>query len=223
MIDKLFHESWIKAVGEDSLLGHLTAISTFLKTEREEKDVLPPVGSELLFKAFRVTPFNETKVVILGQDPYHDDSYNGLAFGNGEPGSKKKAKSPSLKNVLKEVVSSGAGMDGDASLYSWASQGVLLINTAHTVVRGEAGSHLKLWDGFTQAIIATLAQKNNIVWLLWGSKAHNYAQQITNSSHMVIKTGHPSPLNRTHPFVGCGCFNDCNSYLATKKVKTIVW
>lgn len=223
MIDKYFDESWINAVGEDVLLGHLSAINDFLTTEREDHIVLPPIGSDLLFKAFRITPFNELKVIVLGQDPYHDSSYNGLAFGNGEPGTNSKAKSPSLKNILKEVTESGAGMDGDASLYSWAAQGVLLINTAHTVVQGNAGSHLHVWDGFTQAIIATLAQKGNLVWLLWGSKAQAYEPYITNMSQLVLKAGHPSPLNRTKPFVGCGCFNDCNTYLNSKKIKPIKW
>jgi uracil-DNA glycosylase len=223
MLDKYFDQSWIDAIGEDNILGHLSAINEFLSVEREEQTVLPPQGSNLLFKAFRATPFNELKVVILGQDPYHDGSYNGLAFGNGEPGSNTKAKSPSLKNILKEVTESGAGLDGDASLYSWASQGVLLINTAHTVVQGDAGSHLHVWDGFTKAIIATIAQKNNVVWLLWGSKAHAYEELVTNPSHLALKAGHPSPLNRTNPFVGCNCFNDCNAYLSDKKLKPIKW
>jgi uracil-DNA glycosylase len=223
MLDKYFDQSWIDAIGEEALTGHLVSINNFLTTERDEQVVLPPAGSELLFKAFRSTPFKDVKVVILGQDPYHDNSYNGLAFGNGEPGGNAKAKSPSLKNILKEVTESGAGIDGDASLYSWAAQGVLLINTAHTVIQGIAGSHLYVWDGFTKAVISALCSKKNLVWLLWGSKAHNYEPIIDASSHFILKAGHPSPLNRTHPFVGCNCFNDCNSYLSGKKIKPIKW
>jgi uracil-DNA glycosylase len=223
MLDKYFDKTWISAIGEDNILGHLSAINQFLSVEREEHTVLPPVGSDLLFKAFRVTPFDKVRVVILGQDPYHDTSYNGLAFGNGAPTSGDKAKSPSLRNILKEVTSSGAGVDGDASLYSWAAQGVLLINTAHTVIQGQAGSHLHVWDGFTKAVIAALTQRDNIVWLLWGSKAHAYESLVTKASHLVIKSGHPSPLNRTKPFVGCNCFNECNFYLSSKKIKAIKW
>ena len=223
MIDKYFDQSWIDAIGEDTIIEQLTIINKFLIGEREDQEVLPETGSSLLFKAFRVTPFDNVKVVILGQDPYHDGSFNGLAFGNGMPGSGDKAKSPSLRNVLKEVVESGAGVDGDASLYSWANQGVLLINTAHTVVRGYAGSHLHLWDDFTQAVLSALSKKDNIAWLLWGSKAQAYKDEITNPSHLIIESGHPSPLNRTKPFVGCNCFNDCNSYLSSKKLKTIKW
>lgn len=223
MLEKYFDKTWIDAVGEDSLTGHLVAINGFLEEERKEQIVLPPTGSDLLFKAFRSTPFDKVKVVILGQDPYHDNSYNGLAFGNGAPGENAKAKSPSLKNILKEVINSGAGIDGDPSLYSWASQGVLLINTAHTVVQGQAGSHLHVWDGFTLAIITTLMQRNKLVWMLWGSKAQNYEHLITNPTHHILKTGHPSPLNRTNPFVGCNCFNDCNSFLSEHKLKAIKW
>ncbi len=224
MLEKYFDKTWIDAIGEEVIMKHLAAINKFLVVDRKENIVFPETGSDLLFKAFRSTPLNKVKVVILGQDPYHDGSYNGLAFGNGDPGSGDRAKSPSLRNVLKEVTESGAGIDGDASLYSWAAQGVLLINTAHTVVKGQAGSHLHLWEGFTKAILTTLAQRNNLVWLLWGSKAHWYeSNEITNASHLVIKSGHPSPLNRTHPFVGCGCFNLCNDYLTQKKIKPITW
>lgn len=155
--------------------------------------------------------------------PYHDSSYNGLAFGNGEPGENVKAKSPSLKNILKEVERSGAGLGGDPSLYTWASQGVLLINTAHTVIQGVAGSHFHVWDGFTKAIITTLMTKKNLVWLLWGSKSQYYEMDITNTSHLVIKDGYPSPMNRTIPFAECDCFNKCNSYLNDKKIKPIKW
>jgi len=220
---KYFDQSWIDAVGEDTLSGHLLAINNFLTTEREEQTVIPPVGSDLLFKAFRSTPFNEVKVVILGQEPYHDNKFNGLAFGNGDPGSNVKAQSPPLKNILKEVIDSGAGIDGDASLYSWAAQGVLLINSAYTVVQGQAGSHVHLWDGFTKAIVNTLCEKKNLVWLLWGSKAQDYEAFIDAPSHLILKAGHPSPLNRTHPFTGCDCFNKCDAYLSSKKIKSIKW
>ena len=224
MLTKYFTQGWIDAIGETKLMNLLGDINTALRQERLDKpNVLPPAGSELLFQAFRETAFANVKVVILGQDPYHDGSYNGLAFGNGSPDEPAVTKiSPSLRAILNEVKAL-YGETPHPSLYEWARQGVLLINTAHSVVKGEAGSHIALWSQFTAAVIAAINSKSDIVWLLWCSNAHAYASQITNPTHTIIKSGHPSPLNRVNPFAGCGCFSECDSALMKKGKMPIQW
>ena len=153
--------------------------------------------------------------------PYHDGSFNGLAFGNGAPSEDlTKGISPSLRNILNEVERT-EGSRPNPNLYAWASQGVLLINTAHTVVRGQAGSHIAMWSPFTRSVIEALNKKDNIVWLLWGSHAKFYGDLVTNESHVKIESGHPSPLNTAHPFVGCGCFEECNNVLKSKSYEPI--
>lgn len=155
--------------------------------------------------------------------PYHDGSYNGLAFGNGDrTESKLQGISPSLRNVMKEVNDEYDSLP-KSNLYEWAYQGVLLINTAHSVVKGDAGSHLHLWEDFTNNVIEALNKKDDIVWMLWGSQAHKWEKKISNETHEVIKAGHPSPLNRSNPFVGSGVFKECNKVLKKKKIDQINW
>ena len=163
--------------------------------------------------------------MILGQDPYHDGSYDGLAFSNRED---KVKPSPSLINILKEVERDcydGFDLNTRAhiSLYRWAEQGVFLVNTAHSVVKGIPGSHLHYWTDFTKEVVRVLNGKSNIIWLLWGNHAHKYESLITNKTHVVIKSGHPSPLNTTNPFKGCGCFSKCNKELENKNLTSIKW
>lgn len=224
MLTNYFSQDWIDAIGEQTILTNLAGINTTLAEERKKFNVLPEQGSPLLFQAFRETPFKDLKVVILGMDPYHDGSYNGLAFGNGNPNdpSKTTGISPSLRNVLAEVKSSYGELP-HSSLYDWAHQGVLLINTAHTVVKGTAGSHIPLWSKFTSSVISAINSKDNIVWMLWGSNAHAYTDSITNPTHVIIKSGHPSPLNRSNPFSGCGCFSECDSALMGMGKMPIQW
>lgn len=219
---KYFTEDWIDAIGGDVLNEQLMNISNALVEIRQTNIVLPEVGNPLLFQAFRETPYSKVKVVILGQDPYHDGSFNGLAFGNGaNTDFKTKKLSPSLRNILNEVERT-EGLNANPNLFSWANQGVLLINTAHTVVEGIPGGHLELWKPFTDLVITALNKKPNLVWMLWGSKAQSYVSQIS-SKHDVLKAGHPSPLNSTHPFSGCNCFMDCNNILKQYKYEPILW
>lgn len=222
-LQTLFPDDWIEVLGEDALGKQLTSISNELVELRQTQTVLPEVGNELLFQAFRETPFKKVRVVVLGQDPYHDGSFNGLAFGNGYLGEFKDSKlSPSLKRILTEVERTES-TNPNPNLYSWAYQGVLLINTAHTVVEGIPGSHLDLWFPFTKMVVSALNTKKDLIWLLWGSKAHAYSELITNPSHKLLKAGHPSPLNNTHPFAGCNCFQDCNLFLKSKGYEQILW
>ena len=219
-----FDASWFEAIGRVLFEPIVIQIAKKVNAEREEKEVLPPTGSNLIFEAFNITPLKEVKVVILGQDPYHDvNSYNGLAFGNGKPDEDYTGTiSPSLRNVLKEAKENEDDKI-DVSLYSWAKQGVLLINTAHTVVKGDPGSHLKIWEDFTEIIMDALQTKSNVVWMMWGAKAQNYIPRITNDTHAIISTGHPSPLNRNGTFNGSGCFKKCNELLKEMGLKEIQW
>jgi uracil-DNA glycosylase len=220
---KYFPEDWVNAIGLDVLNSQLAVISSVLIEHRKDSTILPLAGDPLLFQAFRETSYDNVKVVILGQDPYHDGAFNGLAFGNGSSTEfKTKGISPSLRNILVEVERT-EGIKPNPNLYAWARQGVLLINTAHTVLEGVAGSHLELWREFTDLVLAALCKKDDLVWMLWGSKAQAFLPSITNKTHCVIQAGHPSPLNNTHPFVGCNCFQECNNQLKAKKYELIVW
>lgn len=215
-INDFFDKSWVDMIGAGHLAWHIKRVDVRLATERKEYKVLPPIGDPGTFKAFRTTPFNEVKVVILGQDPYHDPGrFNGYAFGNNIV--EGKPLSPSLRSIMKEVERTHGALP-DPSLEAWAQQGVLLINTAHTVRAGDPGSHLKLWQPFTSAVIAALNDKDNVVWMLWGGKAQAFEPQILNETHHILKAGHPSPLNRANPFVGSDIFKRCDDILGDDKI-----
>ncbi len=223
MLEKYFPEDWIKALGAIQLIEILTSIGSQLVVLRQEQIVLPEAGSDLLFQAFRETPLQSVKVVVLGQDPYHDGSYNGLCFGNGAKDEFKKKKiSPSLRPILAEVARTEF-YEANPNLYNWARQGVLLINTAHSVQQGIPGGHIELWKPFTTLVINALNTKQDLVWMLWGNYAQGYIPQITNPTHHILRAGHPSPLNTAHPFLGCNCFKDCNELLKLKNYEAIVW
>ena len=162
---KYFPEDWVSMMGLENLNAMLGSIGSQLVALRETETVLPEVGDPLLFQAFRETPFSKVKVVILGQDPYMDGSFNGLAFGNGAKDElKKKGLSPSLIRVLAEVERT-EGVKPNPNLYSWAYQGVLLINTAHSVREGVPGKHLELWRPFTEMVINSLNYKKDLIWI----------------------------------------------------------
>lgn len=176
-----------------------------------------------IFKAFNEVPSpQEVKVVILGQDPYHDGSAIGLAFDNYI---QKSKSSPSLKAILSEIKNTvGYSWDGEASaLGHLPEQGVLLLNTALTVEAGKAGSHTKLWEPFTNEIITNLNKVDDIIWMLWGKHAQSYKHLITNPTHTILEAGHPSPLNRTNPFIGCNHFSNANVVLKSKNKTEIKW
>jgi uracil-DNA glycosylase len=224
MLDQYFPRDWIDAMGAEQLTQVLTEISAELVELRKVNSILPEVGSPLLFQAFRETPLDLVRVSIVGLDIYHSaGQFNGLAFGNGLlDGPVPKKISPSLLNILKEVERTEL-VRPNPSLYSWARQGVLMINTAHSVIEGIPSQHLWLWKPFTDLVFKALSTKQDIVWMLWGKDAQAYSEQITNSSHQILKAGHPSPLNTAKPFAGCGCFQDCNVVLKNKGYKSIIW
>ncbi len=223
-LNKRLGEDWYDELGQEYITNVLSNIGYHIGIGRYNgKKVIPEAGSELTFKAFRLTPYNSVKVVIIGQDPYHTQGvFNGVAFGNGFPNDPAGKIQPSLRNIVKELYRSyGDDSVIDYSLYTWAGQGVLLLNTAHTVVTGDAGSHLDLWFPFTKRVFDVLNKKDDLIWMLWGKKAQNYSKYIYNNTHTVLTAGHPSPLNRSDPFVGSGIFVKSDEILKTNKIKWV--
>lgn len=167
------------------------------------------------------------KVVILGQDPYHDpNSATGLAFENHNP----KNPSPSLHNIMTEMINDNIDNEENYNIEEQkplgeyhAKQGVLLLNTALTVEQAKPGSHLKLWEPFTIEILKILNEKDNLVWILWGKKAQNYRKYITNETHFFIESAHPSPLSAHRGFFESRPFSKTNWILRTLKIDSIKW
>lgn len=205
---------WYDRLEKNLLINDLSNLSIFLTEEREKYTIYPK--SSDVFNAFKYTQFKDLKVVIIGQDPYHDGSAIGLAFGvnsNKIP--------PSLRNIKKEWENSNNKQDNfDYSLKSWASQGVLLLNTALTVKENSPGSHTKHWQFFTEAVIKTINEATvGTIFLLWGKHAQTYKHLINPVFHEVLEAGHPSPLNTSNPFVGCDHFNKTNNIINNQNGK----
>jgi uracil-DNA glycosylase len=234
-LKRLFGEEWYQLLKPIIDNGLVSDIAKKINGYRTNHVVIPPKGAPTMFRAFRETPYSKVKVIILGQDPYHSYEgdipvFDGLAFSNGNT----YHASPSLRNIIKELEDSMSdGLDLKLStkqdLTSWAMQGVLLINTAHSVLKGQPGSHLHLWKEFTEYVLKKLNEKNDLIWLLWGQKSINYKQYITNRSHTVICTSHPSPFSANNTvgeypaFIGSNCFNEANEELDARNISKIVW
>ena len=228
LLEDLFSSSWVDALGENffSSTG-FTYIGNYIAKLRETTTIYP--DRKDIFKAFRLTPFNEVKVVILGQDCYHDGSADGLAFSN----SKSTTISPSLKNILKEIedefpenkdIITHGRLDLQ-DLSRWSKQGVLLLNAALTVEKGKAGSHLELWKPFTIKILQTLNTKNDIIWLFLGKESQIYAKFATNITHSILKVSHPAAevYKSNAGFFGSNCFKKINFELLARNRKEIIW
>ena len=227
---EMFGESWSKELEEYLNSSDFLDIGMTIARQRlAGKVIIPYKGSDLLFKAFRTTPYDKVKVIILGQDIYHSINsdgvpvYDGLAFSN----STSFKPQPSLRNILKEVeadVYNGCNPDrlANYSLYEWAEQGVLLINVAHTVEAGKPGSHMELWKPFTEFVIHKLQNKKDLIWILWGNFAKSYKQYITAKSHFIIEGIHPSPL-AGGGFFGGKYFSRCNEQLEALGKEKIIW
>lgn len=184
---------------------------------------------ENVFDAMRVTPFEETKVVIIGQDPYFNEhpagpEAHGLCFSV----KKDIPVPPSLRNILKEVnrsIYNGENVSKDSNLTRWAEQGVLLLNASLTVIAKKPNSHAKLgWHKLTDNIIQTISDKReNVVFMLWGAFAQKKMQLIDKQKHLVLATSHPSPLSAHRGFIGSNIFVKCNQYLTKNNLKPITW
>lgn len=194
-------------------------ISSISEELKNEKNVFYPTMNNI-FRAFYETSQENVSVVILGQDPYHNGSAVGLAFSVREGA----ALNPSMINIKKEVVNCGYEVSPKSgNLYNWARQGVLLLNTALTVRKGEEESHLKIWSEFTKEFIKYITnKKEDLVFILWGNKAKSYKKYFTKE-HLVIETSHPSPLSANKGFLGSECFTEANGHLLSLGKDDIDW
>ena len=220
--DIRIEDSWKIRLAAQFAADHIAALSQFLRAEKAAgKRIYPPGGQ--IFRAFDLTPFEQVKVVILGQDPYHGPGQaHGLSFSVG-PG---VAPPPSLQNIYKELAGDlGIAHPGHGNLESWARQGVLLLNSCLTVEDGRAGSHQgKGWERFTDAVIAALNQKHKgLAFILWGRKAQDKGASIDRDRHLVITSVHPSPLSAHNGFFGSRPFSRTNDYLAAQGKSPIDW
>ena len=214
-------ESWRERLQSEFDAPYFAQLADFVRHEYATTRVYPP-GSQM-FAAFDDCPFDKVKVVILGQDPYHEPGQaHGLCFSvnDGVP------FPPSLQNIFKEIhddIGTPVPMSGD--LTRWANQGVLLLNATLTVRAHQAGSHQnKGWEQFTDAVIHRLAQeRENLVFILWGSYAQRKGEFIDRSRHLVLQSPHPSPLSAHRGFFGNRHFSRTNEYLTAHGIEPILW
>lgn len=213
---------WHERLAGQFELPYMKTLKAFLQSEKQAGKVIFPPGSEI-FNALNHTPFEEVKVVILGQDPYHGPGQaHGLCF-SVQPGVKIP---PSLLNIYKELVADiGIEMPSHGYLDAWAKQGVLLLNAVLTVEQANAGAHQgKGWEQFTDQVIQRLnEEREHLVFLLWGSYAQKKGQFIDREKHLVLHAPHPSPLSAHRGFLGCRHFSQANAYLQSQGKTGINW
>lgn len=221
MVNPVIEESWKRELADQFAAPYFEDLKQFLIAEKQQFPVYPP--GPLIFHAFDLTPFDKVKVVILGQDPYHEPGQaHGLCF-SVMPGTKFP---PSLMNIFQELQSDlGVPVPPTGNLEGWARQGVLLLNATLTVRAHQAGSHQRHgWETFTDAAISRLSEKRSgIVFLLWGSYAQAKAQLIDGSKHFILTAPHPSPLSAYRGFFGCRHFSQTNQILVQNGQEAIRW
>lgn len=221
-MDVRIEESWKAILAEEFKKPYFERLTSFVREEyKGNTPIYPP--AKLIFNAFDHCPFDKVKVVILGQDPYHGTGQaNGLCFSVN----KGVAFPPSLMNIFKEVsADTGCPIPQDGDLTRWSDQGVLLLNATLTVRAASAGSHQKRgWEEFTDAVIRTLAhERENIVFILWGSYAQKKGAFINRDKHLVLSSPHPSPLSAYQGFFGNHHFTLANDYLKANGKTPIKW
>ena len=215
-------KSWLPYIQKKNKKPYMKELKQFLANELKQGKVIYPHGDHI-FEAFNATPFDNVKVVILGQDPYHGPGQaHGMCF-SVRPGVKQP---PSLKNIFKELHQDlGTSIPSHGYLMDWAKQGVFLLNTVLTVEQGKAGSHRKKgWEDFTDKVITTINQeKEHLFFLLWGSTAQKKEALIDGEKHTVLKAPHPSPLSAHRGFFGCRHFSKANDDLKNHGLEPINW
>ncbi len=215
------HESWVPVLQQEFEQDYFKKLSGFVRAQYTLGKVFPPPGK--IFNAFDLCHFDQVRVVILGQDPYHGEGQaHGLAF-SVQDGIKAP---PSLKNIRKEIQSDlGVPSAFQGSLEGWARQGILLLNATLTVRAGEAGSHQgQGWELFTDAVIRAISEKKEgVVFLLWGNHAQKKGALIDPKKHLVLKAAHPSPLSAHNGFFGCRHFSQTNVHLEKNGQIPIRW
>ena len=213
--------TWKAALQEEFNKPYFQELAEFVRQEYQSKRIFPPPAD--IFKAFELTPFDQVKVVILGQDPYHGPGQaHGLCFSVNP----SVPTPPSLVNIYKEMNADvGLPIPEHGNLEQWAKQGVFLLNATLTVVAHMAGSHQnKGWETFTDAVIKLIAdQKEHMVFILWGAYAQNKAWMIDESKHLILMAPHPSPLSAHRGFFGSKPFSKTNAYLKQHGIEPIQW
>ena len=203
----MIDNDWLPCIKQEFTKPYYKELYTFVKHEYDTRIIYPP--AEDIFNAFHFTPLSKVKVMILGQDPYHNENQaHGLSF----------SVLPTQKDIPPSLVNIGY-------LKKWADQGVLLLNTVLTVRAHQANSHQgKGWEQFTDAVIeAVNAQDRPIVYLLWGRPAQSKIPMLTNSKHLILKAPHPSPLSAYRGFFGCRHFSQANAFLEKNGIEPIDW
>jgi uracil-DNA glycosylase len=221
-MDVAIEPSWKAQLNDEFSKPYFASLTDFLKEEKKAGKVIYPPG-KLIFNAFECTPFEKVKVVVIGQDPYHNPGQaHGLSFSVPDG----VQPPPSLLNIFKEIQTDlGISITNTGNLEKWARQGVLLLNASLTVVANTPMSHSQIgWHVFTDEVIRRVsAQREHIVFLLWGKFAQNKEVLIDSSKHKVLKAAHPSPLSAYNGFYGCAHFSKVNSYLREIGEQPIDW
>ncbi len=212
---------WLEPLKPEFSKKYYRDLYNTVRQEYQTHQVFPPADD--IFNAFDFTPLSQVKVVIIGQDPYHDvGQAHGLCF-SVQPGVKTP---PSLVNIYKELQDDlGCYIPNNGYLKKWATQGVLLLNNVLTVRAHEANSHKDIgWETFTDAVIDVLNKQDRpIVFLLWGSPAARKCAKLNNPNHLILKAPHPSPLSAYRGFFGCKHFSQANEFLTSKGLTAIDW
>lgn len=220
-MDVRIEESWKQRLAPEFEKDYFVRLTEFVRGEYSRTAVYPP--ARLIFNAFDQCPFDATKVVIIGQDPYHGPGQaHGLCFSVGEG----VPNPPSLQNIFKEIQSDlGKPLPSNGDLTRWARQGVLLLNATLTVQAHQAGSHQrKGWETFTDAVIRCLAEeREHLVFILWGAYAQKKGAFIDRNKHLVLTSAHPSPLSAYNGFFGNRHFSRANAYLSEHGIAEIDW
>ena len=218
----MIQNDWLDAIGDEFKKPYYRELYQFVKEEYHTHVICPPADD--IFNAFHLTPLSEVKVMILGQDPYHNaHQAHGLCFSVLP---EQREIPPSLQNIYKELHDDcGCYIPNNGYLEKWAKQGVLMLNTVLTVRAHQANSHQgRGWEQFTDAIIqAVNAQDRPIVYLLWGSPAQRKIPMLTNPKHLILKAPHPSPLSAYRGFFGCKHFSQTNEFLVNHGLIPIDW
>lgn len=220
-MDVKIESSWREVLRDEFEKEYFAGAVNHIRSEIAAGTIVYPRGPQI-FNAFNLTPFDKVKVVILGQDPYHGPGQaHGLSFSVPEG----VAIPPSLQNIYKELKTDlGIPVPVSGNLEKWASQGVFLLNAVLTVRAGDPASHSKIgWTTFTDAVISKLsANRNGLVFMLWGNFARGKRELIDSSRHLVLEAAHPSPLARG-AFFGCRHFSAANEYLKSKGISPVDW
>ena len=213
-------ESWKQRLDEEFNKPYFKSLTDFVRQEYSLTTCYPPAS--LIFNAFNLCPFNNVKVVIIGQDPYHEPGQaHGLCFSVNDG----VQYPPSLLNIFKEINDDLGICHNSGNLTDWARQGVLLLNATLTVRAHLAGSHQRRgWETFTDAVIKKLSdERENLVFILWGSYAQSKSTFINSSKHLILKSAHPSPLSAYRGFFGNKHFSKANHYLTSHNLTPIKW